>query len=122
LNKEDIISSGLLELYALGLTSPEEQMQVEEGLKLYPEVRQELEAIELSLESYAQANAIEPSADVKNKIFERFFMVNANVSTFPGLGLGLYIAAIIIQQHGGRIWLDTAISKGSTFNFVLPNS
>jgi len=68
LNKEDIISSGLLELYALGLTSPEEQMQVEEGLKLYPEVRQELEAIELSLESYAQANAIEPSADVKNKI------------------------------------------------------
>ncbi|HYJ65970.1 MAG TPA: PAS domain S-box protein, partial [Parafilimonas sp.] len=76
------------------------------------------EGIEVSVHD----NGIGIPEDVKNKIFERFFRVNANVSTFPGLGLGLYIAAIIIQQHGGRIWLDTAISKGSTFNFVLPNS
>ena len=71
MSKEDIISSGLLELYALGIASAEEQIQVEEGLKLYPKIRQELEAIELSLESYAQAHAMEPSAEVKNKILSQ---------------------------------------------------
>jgi len=68
LNKEDIISSGLLELYALGIASPEEQIQVEEGLRRYSEVKQELDAIELSLESYAQTYALEPSSKVKDKV------------------------------------------------------
>ncbi len=71
MNKEDIISSGLLELYATGLTSPEETRQVEEWLDQYPEIRQELDAIELLLENYAQAHAIEPSSSVKDKIFSR---------------------------------------------------
>jgi anti-sigma-K factor RskA len=68
LNKNDIISSGLLELYALGLASPQESLQVEESIKLYPEVKQELEAIEMSLESYARGHAIDPSPSLKNKI------------------------------------------------------
>lgn len=69
MNKEDIISSGLLELYALGLTSAEEARQVEEWVNQYPEIKQELDAIEVSLESYAQAHAMEPSSSVKDKIF-----------------------------------------------------
>jgi len=69
LNKDDIISSGLLELYACGLTSPEEARQVEDWIKQYPEIKQELDAIEVSLETYAQANAVEPSTSVKDKIF-----------------------------------------------------
>ena len=71
MNKEDIISSGLLELYACGLTSPEEGRQVEDWIKQYPEIKQELDAIEASLETYAQANAIEPSSSVKDKIFSQ---------------------------------------------------
>ena len=68
-------------------------------------------------------NGIGIPEDVKNKIFERFYRVNnARVNTFPGLGLGLYIAAIIIQQHGGKIWLESALNKGSTFYFILPYS
>ena len=71
MNKEDIISSGLLELYALGLTSTEEARQVEEWINQYPEIKQELDAIEGSLETYAQVNAIEPSSSVKDKIFSQ---------------------------------------------------
>ena len=71
LNKNDIISSGLLELYALGLTSPEETMQVEEWVSQYPEIKEEIEAIEMSLESYAQAHSIEPSPLVKDKILSQ---------------------------------------------------
>lgn len=71
MNKEDIISSGLLELYALGMASPEETTQVEKALVQFPEVKKELEAIEIAMETYAQANAIEPSSHIKDKIFSQ---------------------------------------------------
>lgn len=66
---KDIISSGLLEAYILGLTSPEEAIQVGQWIKDYPEVRTELNNIELAMESYGMANAVEPSKDMKDKIF-----------------------------------------------------
>ncbi|MEP7233461.1 MAG: anti-sigma factor [Ginsengibacter sp.] len=68
MNINDIISSGLLELYAMGLSSPEETARVESWIAEYPEVKKELLEIEISLESYAQANAIQPSVSVKDKI------------------------------------------------------
>ena len=68
MNKNEIISSGLLELYALGLASPQETIEVEEWVSQYPEIKQEIEAIEMTLESYAQAHAIAPSPLVKEKI------------------------------------------------------
>ena len=68
MNKNEIISSGLLELYALGLASPQETIEVEEWVSQYPEIKQEIEAIEMTLESYAQAHAIDPSPLVKEKI------------------------------------------------------
>jgi anti-sigma-K factor RskA len=86
LNKEDIISSGLLELYALGLTSPEEKLQVEEALSLHPEVKQELASIELSLESYARAHAIQPSSSVKDKIFAHISTGENKVVPFGSKG------------------------------------
>jgi anti-sigma-K factor RskA len=67
----DIISSGLLELYATGLVSQEEAAQVQQWAKQYPEVADELAQIEASLASYAQANAVQPDASVKAKVFER---------------------------------------------------
>ena len=69
MNKNDIISSGLLELYVLGLASDEESRQVQEWVSQYPEIKEEITAIEMSLESYAQAHATEPSPAVKDKIF-----------------------------------------------------
>jgi len=70
LELQDIISSGLLELYAAGIATPKEVEQVENWVKQYPEVAAELNAIERGLENYAQANAIVPGATVKNKIFD----------------------------------------------------
>jgi anti-sigma-K factor RskA len=69
LELKDIISSGLLELYAAGLTAAEETQQVEQWIKQYPEAAAELKAIELGLEEYAMASAVAPRADVKQKIF-----------------------------------------------------
>jgi len=67
----EIISSGLLELYAAGLASQEEAAQVLQYAAQYPEVADELAQIEASLALYARANALQPGASVKQKVFER---------------------------------------------------
>lgn len=61
--------------------------------------------------------------DQKNKVFERFFRASdKSKESFPGLGLGLYISSEIIKRHGGTIWVDSDLGKGSTFSFTLPIS
>lgn len=57
-----------------------------------------------------------------HNLFERFFRVHGEkAETYPGLGLGLYIAAQIIDQHEGRIWVESEEGKGATFSFFLPS-
>ena len=57
----------------------------------------------------------------QTQLFERFFRVSdVEHETFPGLGLGLYIAAQIVQRQGGRIWVESQQNAGSTFVFTLP--
>lgn len=73
MKKEEFISSGLLEQYALGITSPEENITVEEHLQLYPELRSDLDSIESSLESYAMLNAVTPPAQVKHRLMKELF-------------------------------------------------
>ena len=52
-------------------------------------------------------------------IFERYYRVRACKKT-EGLGLGLYISRLIVEAHGGRIWVESEVGKGSTFCFTLP--
>jgi anti-sigma-K factor RskA len=68
LNIQDIISSGLLEAYVMGGTTPIENAQVEQWRALYPEVNDEIDSIEKNLEAYAFANAVAPSHKVKERI------------------------------------------------------
>ncbi|WP_256009071.1 PAS domain-containing sensor histidine kinase [Desertivirga xinjiangensis] len=59
--------------------------------------------------------------DRKDKVFEQFYRVSGTKEhTFPGLGLGLYISSEIIKREGGEIWVNSAVGKGSTFCFSLP--
>ena len=81
MNSNDIISSGLLELYALGLTSPEERAQVEQWILQFPEVKEELLAIENAMESYAHATSIAPPPGVKESILEKISAVHGPRST-----------------------------------------
>jgi PAS domain S-box-containing protein len=55
------------------------------------------------------------------KIFERFYRAGGKEEqTFPGFGIGLFIAKEIIQRHGGTIGLTSQKGVGSIFTFTLP--
>jgi signal transduction histidine kinase len=52
------------------------------------------------------------------EIFERFHQLDSKDRR--GVGLGLYISKSIVHGHGGRIWAESELGKGSTFYFTLP--
>jgi PAS domain S-box-containing protein len=59
----------------------------------------------------------------QQKIFERFYRVEGrNEKTFPGFGIGLFIAAEIIKKHNGNIGVESQQGRGSTFYFSIPMS
>ncbi|WP_342329501.1 anti-sigma factor [Pedobacter sp. FW305-3-2-15-E-R2A2] len=65
------IESGILELYVLGELNEQEQYEVEAMAAQYPEVKQEISAIELAMEEYAIQHSVQPSIGLENKILER---------------------------------------------------
>lgn len=64
------ISSGILELYVLGRLTPEETREVEANAADYPEIREEIEQIELTLEGMAMAMAPEVSPELLDRLME----------------------------------------------------
>ncbi|MBI2865262.1 MAG: GAF domain-containing protein [Chloroflexi bacterium] len=55
------------------------------------------------------------------KLFSRFFRTKeARASAHGGLGIGLYISKSLVEVHGGRMWIESEVGKGSTFYFALP--
>lgn len=82
---QDIISSGLLELYAAGIATEKEAREVEQWSGQYFEVAAELKDIFSSMEAYANSHAIAPDASVKQKIFAGIYTASNIYSTAPVL-------------------------------------
>jgi two-component system phosphate regulon sensor histidine kinase PhoR len=87
---------------------------------------------EITVRARAVANEVVTSVEdhgvgipraAQGRVFERFYKVDRarlRAEAGGGTGLGLAIARHVIEQHGGRIWLESVEGSGSTFSFALP--
>ena len=56
-----------------------------------------------------------------DKIFDRYYRVDSTHNeTISGFGIGLYLSSEIIKSHSGKIWAESIMGIGSTFNYCLP--
>ena len=79
---QSYLESGILELYVLGDVTPQEKLQVEEMMAVHPVVKIEVDEIERTMEKYAMANAVEPSANLQSKVLSSTVINLADDRTF----------------------------------------
>lgn len=55
------------------------------------------------------------------RVFDRFYQIESHLTRkHGGMGLGLSVAKVMIEMHGGRIWAESKEGEGSIFSFLLP--
>jgi signal transduction histidine kinase len=63
-----------------------------------------------------------PAKDLHH-VFDRFFQVESHYTRrHGGMGLGLSVAKVMVEMHGGQIWAESVEGKGSNFSFLLPTA
>ncbi|MBM2806461.1 MAG: His Kinase (phosphoacceptor) domain protein, partial [Deltaproteobacteria bacterium] len=89
-----------------------------EGGRIGIEARQADGSVEISVTD----TGIGIAAEDQPKIFDEFRQVGGDYAhKSEGTGLGLTLAKKFVELHGGKIWVESEVGKGSTFTFTLPS-
>ena len=87
-----------------------------EGAKIQITLRQEDSNVVVKV----QDNGPGITEEEQVRIFTPYYRIEADRQRFPGLGLGLTVSKQLVEMHGGKMWVESELGKGSTFAFVLP--
>lgn len=107
---------GRAEDRAAGTSAATDASSGQGGAEVRVTVREQRREVVLAVEDHGVGI---PAAD-QARIFERFYKVDRVRVRGGGTGLGLAIARHVIEQHGGRIHVESEEGRGSTFSIVLP--
>lgn len=81
-----------------------------------PEEGPEVEA----LHCWVADTGIGMSEDELEKLFTKFFRATRAKDMASGTGLGMMITRSLVEAHGGELWVESEVDKGTTFHFVVP--
>lgn len=98
------LDTDLLEKYLLGTTSPEESMQVERYIAMYPEVRKTYNELQANLETYANLYALNAPEGLKTKILNRIKAQNTGRRKFQRYAVAASIAAMLFAGSSYFFW------------------
>ena len=95
------------------------------AVKFTPQDGKVTVALEKNGNDYIQISVADTGPGIlpeeRNKIFSKFYQVaNIDKKKPKGSGLGLAISKALVEMHGGKIWMDSEVGRGSTFYFTLP--
>jgi signal transduction histidine kinase/HAMP domain-containing protein len=66
-------------------------------------------------------NGVGVAPEDHERIFERFYQARAeHIAGHGGIGIGLTIVKHLVELHGGQVWVESEVGKGSKFCFTLP--
>jgi len=87
-----------------------------EGKEIRLSVRQQPKSLVVSVSDQGAGIPAEHQA----RLFQPFERLEDSSKSVKGLGLGLLVCKRLVEAHGGKIWVESAAGKGSTFSFTLP--
>jgi light-regulated signal transduction histidine kinase (bacteriophytochrome) len=122
-----IVSEGLPVLHQVNATQMEQLVQnlLSNGLKYHSDKKPHIKIYAEDSGEYWQFaiedNGIGIGPQYREKVFVVFQRLHSK-GQYPGTGIGLSICKKIIEQHGGRIWIDSNEHGGSTFFFTIPKN
>jgi signal transduction histidine kinase len=66
-------------------------------------------------------NGVGIAAEDHDRIFDRFYQARADhIAGHGGIGIGLTIVKHLVELHGGQVWVESELGRGSEFFFTLP--
>jgi signal transduction histidine kinase len=80
------------------------------------------EALDGEVRAWISDEGIGIAPEDRDRVFFKFVMLPKPGWVKKGTGLGLFITKGIVEAHGGRIWIDSAPGRGTTFYFTLPTA